>query len=111
MIHMFNIKKYTIMLCIVLTGLNVPIMLVSSQITEEMHVHFIDVGQGDSILIETPSEKSILIDGGPPEAGQKVIAYLNEKDIDQLDLLIVTHPDIDHIGGLLDVMQNISIKK
>lgn len=84
---------------------------VYSQSEDEMHVHFIDVGQGDSILIETPSQKNILIDGGPPESGNKVVTYLKDKGVDELDLLIATHPDIDHIGGLLKVMEKVPIKK
>lgn len=76
----------------------------------EMKVHFIDVGQGDSILIETPLRKNILIDGGPPSAGKKVVSYLKNLNIDQIDLLIATHPDKDHIGGLPHVMKSIDIK-
>ncbi|HLS61162.1 MAG TPA: ComEC/Rec2 family competence protein [Virgibacillus sp.] len=75
-----------------------------------MKIHFIDVGQGDSMLIQTPTDKNILIDGGPPEAGKKVVAYLKKHDIDQLDLLFATHPDIDHIGGLLYVMKTMPIQ-
>ncbi len=76
-----------------------------------MQVHFIDVGQGDSILIETPGKKTILIDGGPPEAGKKVVNYIKERNIDQIDLLIATHPDVDHIGGLIDVLKQIEVKE
>lgn len=76
-----------------------------------MDVHFIDVGQGDSILIITPSDKTILIDGGPPEAGKKVVSYLEERNIEEIDLLIATHPDIDHIGGLPHVMKSFEIKQ
>src|SRR5699024_7722578 len=65
-----------------------------------MKVHFINVGQRDSILIQTPSNNTILIDGGPPEAGKKVVAYLKKQKVHKIDLLIATHPDIDHIGGL-----------
>lgn len=75
-----------------------------------MDVHFIDVGQGDSILIETPNGKNILIDGGVPGAGKKVISYLKKQDIEEIDLLIATHPDYDHIGGLVKVMKEIDVK-
>lgn len=76
-----------------------------------MKVHFINVGQGDSILIQTPENKHILIDGGPPKAGKKVVEYLEDHGVDEIDLMIATHPDIDHIGGLKKVLQSISIKK
>lgn len=59
-------------------------------------VTFIDVGQGDAILVQTAS-KNILIDGG--DRGNIVVDYLREQQVDQLDLVIGTHPHADHIGG------------
>ncbi|MDY0406868.1 MBL fold metallo-hydrolase [Virgibacillus sp. 179-BFC.A HS] len=53
------------------------------------------------MLIQTPNEKNILIDGGPPQAGKKVVSYLRKQKVDQIDLMISTHPDYDHIGGLI----------
>ncbi|RIU88788.1 ComEC/Rec2 family competence protein [Oceanobacillus picturae] len=76
-----------------------------------LKVHFLDVGQGDSILMNTPSGKNILIDGGPPGSGKKIIAYLKEKQINRIDLLITTHPDIDHIGGLPQVLKKVKVKQ
>lgn len=81
----------------------------SEQLPKEMKVHFIDVGQGDSILVETPNDKYILIDGGRPEYGKKVLNYLEEQRVKKLDLIIATHPDFDHIGGLIDVMKRIEV--
>lgn len=78
---------------------------------QKMDVHLIDVGQGDSILIKTPNEKNILIDGGPPTSGKKVVSYLNKQGIKDIDLMIATHPHIDHIGGLPDVMKEFKVKK
>ncbi|MFB1050917.1 ComEC/Rec2 family competence protein [Paraliobacillus sp. JSM ZJ581] len=76
-----------------------------------MKVHFINVGQGDSILIQTPEQKNILIDGGPPSASRKVLNYLKKQNVQELDLLIATHPDIDHIGGLRSIINQIPIKE
>ncbi|MFA1822066.1 ComEC/Rec2 family competence protein [Virgibacillus oceani] len=87
----------------------IPVQTYGSYI-EDMQVHFIDVGQGDSMLIQTPSDKTILIDGGPPESGEKVASYLKEHQIESIDLLVATHPDMDHIGGLPHVMQEIQVK-
>ena len=70
---------------------------------KKMEVHFIDVGQGDSILIESPNGKTMLIDGGTKAAGDDVVAYLKSQQISQLDYVVATHPDADHIGGLIDV--------
>ncbi|WP_169907659.1 S-layer homology domain-containing protein [Priestia abyssalis] len=76
-----------------------------------MKAHFIDVGQGDSSLIVTPNRKTILIDGGKQSAGEKVVAYLKKNGIASIDLVVATHPDADHIGGLLDVLQSVHVKK
>lgn len=76
-----------------------------------MKVHFINVGQGDSILIQTPEKSNILIDGGPPEASDSLTHYLKEQGVTTLDLLIATHPDIDHIGGLLSIIQRFPVKE
>ena len=67
-------------------------------------VHFIDVGQGDSIYIRTPSQ-DILIDAG--ERGDTVVDYLKGQNVDDLELVIGTHPHSDHIGGLVDVLEEI----
>jgi beta-lactamase superfamily II metal-dependent hydrolase len=74
-----------------------------------LKVHFIDVGQGDSILIETPTDLTILIDGGEPKEGRKLVRYLKKHDIEEIDFMIATHPDFDHIGGLLDVLRQFPV--
>lgn len=78
---------------------------------KEMTVHFIDVGQGDSILIVSPNNKTMLIDGGTKSAGNDVIQYLHSQNVKQLDYVVATHPDADHIGGLISVLNSISIKQ
>src|SRR5690625_25316 len=77
----------------------------------KMDVHLIDVGQGDSILIITPNDKVMLIDGGPPKAGEKVVNYLKKHQVDQIDLMIATHPHKDHIGGLPQVINEVKVKQ
>jgi len=68
-------------------------------------VHYIDVGQGDSILIDTPN-KDVLIDGGLPEAATTILSYLNSLTITRIHLMIATHVHEDHIGGLVDVLNS-----
>lgn len=72
--------------------------------TKEMNVHFIDVGQGDSILIQSPNGKTMLIDGGTKSAGNTVVNFIKSKGITKLDYVVATHPDADHIGGLIPVL-------
>jgi competence protein ComEC len=66
-------------------------------------VHFIDVGEGDSILIVAPDGKTALIDGGEPGSG--AVAYLSTLGLKRLDMVVATHPHSDHIGGLVEVLK------
>ncbi len=75
----------------------------------EIQVHFIDVGQGDSILIRAPDGKAMLIDGGDTDTG--VVQYLKSKGITRLDMVVATHPHADHIGGLVQVLKAIPVAK
>ena len=63
-------------------------------------VHIIDVGQGDSIFIQTPENKRILMDAGDEEAEHTVYSYLKRRGVKKIDVLIATHPDTDHIGSM-----------
>ncbi len=69
-------------------------------------IHFIDVGQGDAILIITP-ESNILVDGGLPDSN--LIEYLDNNNIDSIALVVATHPHADHIGGLIQVINEIPV--
>ena len=73
---------------------------------KEMKVHFIDVGQGDSILIQSPNGKSMLIDGGGKSKDDPVLNFLKAQGISKLDYVVATHPDEDHIGGLISVLKS-----
>jgi len=78
---------------------------------EILKVHFLDVGQGDAIFIQTPYEQNILIDGGPDaqvvyELGKVMPFY--DRDI---DVMILTHPHNDHVSGLIDVLQKYNVKE
>lgn len=75
-----------------------------------MKVHFIDVGQADSILIETPEDKHILIDAGAKPAEKTLEAYLKEHNIKTLDAIIATHPHHDHIGALPELVKHFQVK-
>lgn len=72
-----------------------------------LELHFLDVGQGDSTLI-IQDKHAMLVDGGDNLHGWQVVGYLNYLGIDHLEYVIATHPDMDHIGGLDIVLQNIS---
>ena len=83
----------------------------------ELRVTFLDVGQGDSCVIESPSDKVIVIDAGniinegEDDQGRRVVApYLRSRGINAIDILILTHPDSDHIGGARTLLREFPVK-
>lgn len=74
---------------------------------QTLSVHFIDVGQGDSILIDL-GETEVLIDGG--ERNTKALSYLSSYVDGALEVMVATHTDADHIGGLIDVLAKYQVK-
>ncbi|WP_339212877.1 excalibur calcium-binding domain-containing protein [Solibacillus sp. FSL W8-0372] len=102
-------KKILILLFSIVLIVSIT-MPTASASTKQLEVHFIDVGQGDSILIQTPKGENILVDGGPRKAGKGLVDYLKKLGIKKLDYVVATHPDADHIGGLVSVLNSISVK-
>jgi len=74
-------------------------------------VHIIDVGQADAIYIELPDHNDILIDAGNKADGPTVVNYLMNKGVDDIELLIATHPHEDHIGGIPAVLDAFIIEE
>lgn len=74
----------------------------------EMKVHYINVGQGDSILIQV-NDKNMLIDAGPGKSKDMLINYLDSLNLKKIDYVIATHPHEDHIGNLDDVINKYEI--
>jgi competence protein ComEC len=83
----------------------------SSEESKAIEVDFLDVGQGDAILIKTPDHQRILIDGGPSNAVVnklgKNLPFFDKK----IDLIILTHPHADHLDGLIEVLKRYEVKK
>jgi competence protein ComEC len=81
----------------------------AGNVSGALDVHFLDVGQGDAILVKY-GNRSMLVDGGPPDAGPTVTSYLKGHGVSTIDVLVSTHPHADHIGGLLTVVKEFPVK-
>jgi len=85
-----------------------------------LRVTFLDVGQGDSIVIESPGGKVVVVDGGGhpgtderlgSDPGNRVVVpYLRSRGVQRVDLLVPTHPDDDHVQGLNAVVENFGVE-
>ncbi len=76
-----------------------------------IEVNFFDVGEGDSIMIKLPGNIQVLIDGGPSGSVVEQIAKEMPFFDKEIELIILTHPDKDHITGLFDVLENFKVNK
>lgn len=106
------LESYGRISCIVVCVIAVYGMLVythGSSYEHKLSVSFLDVGQGDSIFIKTPSGHTMIIDGGPSknslEKVTKILSFF-EKDI---DIMLATHPDADHITGLIPILEKYKV--
>lgn len=83
--------------------------MAAKDLNMDMEVHFINVDQGDSILIKSGGE-NMLIDGGGRASSEMVVNYLREQDVENLKYVVGTHPHEDHIGGLISVLDNFNVE-
>lgn len=75
-----------------------------------MAVHFFDVGQGDSEFIEFPNGKTMLIDAGEIEMGERVVSNIKALGYKEITYVVATHPHSDHIGGLVTVLNSFDVE-
>jgi len=100
-------KKIILFITVLLLFLNIlsweEVFVLASN--DDLKVDFLDVGQGDSFFIQTPENHQILIDGGPDTSALQKISSLMPFWDKTIDLVILTHPESDHMQGLLDILQ------
>ena len=106
-----NIKKIMSILIILL----ITFTIIKKQ-CNTLNINFVDVGQGDSCFIITPKKKTILVDGGGSQSKEfdvgksTLLPYILNKGYTQLDYIVISHFDYDHVGGILYIMQEIKVK-
>lgn len=93
-----RVRLSLVMLCEVAVSL-VPFSHAGADFSA-LTARFIDVGQGDSCWLHLHNGDDVLIDGGKPQAGPTVVAYLSSHVATDIELTVATHGDADHIGGL-----------
>jgi competence protein ComEC len=77
-----------------------------------LEIVHVDVGEGDATLFVGPAGTTILVDGGPTGTGEQTLKILQERQINELDVLIASHPHEDHIGGLPEIINGgINVRK
>ena len=111
-------KKYRIIILIIIIALSLfvcnykkPYPLSDTEIAQSedtAQFHFIDVGQGDCILIQN-GKTNIMIDAGTYESGSVICKYLEDLGIEYLDYFIGTHPHEDHLGGASSVLRSVDV--
>jgi competence protein ComEC len=89
------LRATLVLACLLLAG--------SIASAQELELHFIDVGQGDAVLIRSAQGNNVLYDGG--RSSNTVLGYLRSVGVKSLDLVIASHADADHIGGLVRVVE------
>lgn len=80
-----------------------------SPLGENLTVHFLDVGQGDSVLL-VYNGKAMLIDAGEQDQGKNIVAYLHAQGISKLNYVVATHPHSDHIGGMETILNEFPVE-
>ena len=113
--YKFNENKNKILKKIIILSIFVFLFIIF--IPKNLKINFVDVGQGDSTFIITPKNKTILIDGGGSNTSSfdvgknTLLPYILDKGYNKIDLMIISHFDSDHVGGLFTIMEEIKVEK
>ncbi|MBQ6946978.1 MAG: MBL fold metallo-hydrolase [Clostridia bacterium] len=107
---MKRIRLFILCLCLILcfTACAAPTVTPSKE-NDQLRLHVIDVGQGDSTFLELPGGKTMLIDAGERDYGGVVKSYIRQLGYDKLDIVVASHPHSDHIGGLAEVIEAFAV--
>ena len=104
----FSVKK---MICLLLICVLIPatLFVCAGKSPDTLTLHMLDVGQGDSFLIVTPTGYTMLVDAGDPTQGGRVASYLKRQGVNRINHLVATHPHADHIGGMEVILDRFNV--
>lgn len=103
-------KKYIKYFVVVIAAAFVMFFVALRELPDgKFHIWFLDVGQGDSVLVETPEAAHILIDGGPKTKVMEELADVLPFFAKEIDLMVLTHPHSDHLEGLVEVLKRYKV--
>ena len=99
----------SLLIVLAVAGIGLWLLEAPSAATRLLRVTFIDVGQGEAAWLSTPDGWDILIDGSRKKHGPGLVAYLQGQGVTDIEVLILTHPHPDHVGGLVTVLENMEV--
>jgi competence protein ComEC len=104
-------KTISLLLCLSLIIITIctPNVQVHASWLPSLQVHFIDVGQADSILLKSSSDKTMLVDAGSSHSFKKIDNHLQKEGVEEIDVLIATHPHHDHIGSMDKIIKKYNV--
>jgi competence protein ComEC len=105
----YNVYMRTTRALTVLLVLLLPLSFCDAVSSKLLKVSFLDIGQGDSIYIEAPNGRQMIIDGGPKNNVQQVLTDELPFGDRSIDVLVVTNPDADHYSGFIDLLKNYDV--
>ena len=107
----YYIFVFLLLCCIIVSGFLID-YFINNVNDDRLGVHFLNVGQGDSIFIKTPNQRTVMVDSGKLGSGsvRQATSFLPFYDRN-LDVLIITHFDFDHSGGVIDVLRYFNVNK
>lgn len=94
---------------LIFANFSVWFLVYSYQPSNLLHVYFLDIGQGDSIFIDSPTHGRVLVDGGPDRRVLSELGKILPFGDRRIDVVMESHPDADHITGLVDVLKNYKV--
>ncbi|MBI4812567.1 MBL fold metallo-hydrolase [Candidatus Falkowbacteria bacterium] len=106
-----KVKLFLLILGIAIIIAAIPFFWFLYHPTRDLRTYFLDVGQGDAVLVRAPDGQNILIDGGPDDSVIRELGKVLPWWDRQIDLMVLTHPHDDHVGGLASVLKRYRVKK